>query len=1346
MTLSDIEIKNSPLSPDGIVPTSPNQKRLWVIREMDPKECYYNISFSLMLEGEIQLERFDQACNQAAQEQEAFRMEFMSSEKARIKKHINFKVIHKQFLDNDKGLSDPTKIINFLKELNDEWIDLRCAPLLRMYLIKLSPGLYIFQFVTHHIVCDASSFLVFFHEIIKHYSSDKQAIKNESLRKLNSFQYHDYLICKNFSTTEEEQLRKFTFWKQQLEQLSIHDFPLDFPINPDSQMKEIILPLDSELLDRAHKTSKSIGTTLYKLLLATYAVLLNKYTRENDFIIGVPASERKGEYLKNLVGYFIQTLPIRIKLQNNMLFKELVAQVTSTLNEAVNNQEVPLVEVLQEIKLQRDGIHDPLFKTYFNIVRFDDFEKIEFSQIKCRYCWANSGFPPNDFGFLVYDIGGKCHVSIKYDALLFKENTIKRIYHHWINIVESVVKNLDIAVPDISMLSNTEMDKLVNQWSQVCLENKEIQEKNMVEVFESRVHKTPNAISAIDKNHHYTYQELNQLSNQLCHYLKSKMDIKKGAVIAICLSHHVDLFISVLAVMKTGAAYVILDPKYPELRINDIFKNAEPLCLITSDAHIQLFTKHTINLINLTLEKEAIACYSNANPVTSIQASDPIYIVYTSGSTGKPKGVEIAHQGLVNLCHFQKSELMLDETKRVLQFSAVAFDAFSWEWASCVYSGAALVFTDAIAIGNSLENSIQEFKVTHITLPPSILHTISPDKVKTLQTVVVAGEECDGLLINRWKDKVRFINGYGPSENTVCSTFFLCRSDYPPATIGKPIPGVKTFILDDNLKPVPIGVTGELYVGGIALAIQYKNDIENTKMRFIPNPFDDGQSKLYKTGDLCQYLEDGNILFRGRSDVQIKVRGYRIEINEILFAIYKFGGIKNVEIVVLPQEEHKSIVAFVVFNKHHHQDHSIDDLFKKLKEHLKHYIPSYMIPSFFYVLDRIPLTANDKVNKNELISLAKNNLTAQQSNHIVGKVEETLAHIWRNILNVSNISLQDNFFDIGGHSLLAISLAKKIEDTFDIKFDATAIFSTPIFIDMSSCIQDNIQNNKSPDKKYFVSFGKSHQSNNLYCIHPISGNVSCYQDVSELLNHQYSLLGVPSFGLYDLSVTPDKTIPDMAARYLFEIKKHQPVGPYNLFGYSMGGIIAFEMACQLQTTGDDIERLVIVDSMLPTQLKNWMDIRNKRNLALFFLRMTLAGTDKIDKYEYLAEKISKSSHDNSLLEILKNTLVENGLLDKNIGYSELERILMITQGNYLALLNYKMEKKLSFNSTIDCILTNETQNNIKNMDFSLYSNRFITSDINLIITDGCHEDIIFKKRASKWIQRLSMIKSLKPPL
>lgn len=1344
MSLSDIEIRNKSLHTDVTVPISPNQKRLWIIREMDQKECYYNISFSLMLEGEIDYERFDRACCQAAQEQEAFRMEFLSSEKARIKEHVNFTVIHKQ-LDNDKEEGDPTAIINFLKELNDEWFDLRCAPLLRMHLIKLRPGLYIFQFVTHHIVCDASSYLVFFHEIIKHYSSGQPATKNESLSKLNLLQYHDYLICKNLPVNEEERLRRFTFWKQQLEKLNIHDFPFDFAKNPDSQMKELILPLDSALLGSVHITSKSMGTTLYKLLLATYAVLMNKYTGENDFIIGVPSSERKGDYLKNIVGYFIQTLPIRVKLHNTMLFKDLVTQVTNTLNEGVKNQDIPLVEVLHAIKLQRDGIHDPLFKTYFNIVRFDDFEKIEFSQIKCGYCWANSGFPPNDFGFLVFDIGGKCHISIKYDALLFKESTIKRIYHHWLNILEAVVKNSDMAVSDISMLSDTERNEIVNKWSQVPSENKELQEKNMVEVFESRVNKTPNAISAIDKNHQYTYQEINKLANQLCHYLKSKMDIKKGAVIAICLSHQVNLLISVLAIIKTRSAYVIVDPNYPESRINDIFMNAEPLGLITSDAYLKLFTKHPINLINLTLEKDEIACHSIVNPVNSIQSTDPIYIVYTSGSTGKPKGVEIAHRGLVNLCHFQKSALMLDETKRVLQFSAVAFDAFSWEWVSCVYSGAALVFIDSVVIGNSLEKSIQEFKVTHITLPPSILHTISPANVKTLQTVVVAGEECDELLINQWKDKVRLLNAYGPSENTVCCTFFLCRSDYPPATIGKPIPGVKTFILDDNLKPVPVGVSGELYIGGIALAIKYKNDTENTKMRFISNPFDDGQSKLYKTGDLCRYLEDGNILFLGRNDAQVKVRGYRIEINEILFAIYKFGGIRNVEIVVLSQEEHKSIVAFVVFDKQY-QDNYIQDLFKKLKAHLKLFIPSYMIPSFFYALDHIPLTANGKVNKNKLITLAKNNLPTQQPSQVVGKVEEKLVDIWQNILNVSNISLQDSFFDIGGHSLLAISLAKKIEETFNIKYDTTMVFSTPIFIDMANGIQENIKNNKASEKKYFVPVGKSHQSNNLYCIHPISGNVSCYNDVSELLNHQYSLLGVPSFGLYDLSVTPDKTIPDMAARYLSEIKKHQPVGPYNLFGYSMGGIIAFEMASQLQKTEDDIERLIIVDSLLPSQLKNWMDIRNERNLALFFLKMTLGGTGKIDQYDSLAEKISQNCHGDSLLKILKTTLVENGLLDKNIGYSELERILIITQGNYLALLNYKMEKKLGSNATIDCILTNETQSNIKDMDFSLYSNRFITSKINLIITDGCHEDIILKKRASKWIQHLSTIKSLKRPL
>ena len=864
---------------------------------------------------------------------------------------------------------------------------------------------------------------------------------------------------KNQIGIEETHLQEqLSYWKQQLADAPpMLELPTDHPRQPVQTFRSArrSQELPQALTESLLALSQKEGVTLFMTLLTAFKTLLYRYIGQEDILVSSPITYRNSNKTEEPSNFFANILVLRTQLQGNPSFSELLGRVREMVREAYAHQDLPFEKLVEELQLERSLSYSPLFQVMFAL-HLAKQEKLEPpSPIVTPLQREN---PTSKFDlFLSIEETDQGLLGLwEYNMDLFDAVTITQMAGHFQTLLERIVVHPELPISELPLLTEAERHQQLVKWNDTQTEYP--QDKCIHQLFEEQVKLTPDAVALVYQNEQLTYRELNTRANQLAHHLQG-LAVGPEVLVGICVERSLEMVVGLLGILKAGGAYVPLDATYPQERLAYMLSDSQVSVLLTQEKLVSDLPEHTAQVVCLDSQWGVISQESQENPLSVVQASNLAYVIYTSGSTGKPKGVLVAHQGLCNLAQAQISLFDVNSDSIVLQFASFSFDASIWEVVMALCSGARLCLgtKDSLLPGPNLMQSLRKYNITHVTLPPSALAVLPYEELLALRTIVVAGEACSPDLVAQWSKDRRFFNAYGPTESTVCSTVAECSDSSNQPSIGRPISNTQIYILDSHLQLVPIGVRGELYIGGAGLARGYLNRPKLTQEKFLVNPFSQQQgTRLYKTGDLARYLPNGNIEYLGRIDHQVKIRGFRIELGEIEAILSQHPSVK--QILVIDREDlpgDKRLVAYIVHDQE--QVPKVSELRCLLKEKL----PDYMVPSAFVMLEAMPLTPNGKVNRKALP--APDTIRPDLEKPFVSPrtpVEEVLAGIWSEILRLKQIGVHDNFFHLGGHSLATTQILSRVREVFQIEIPFCIFFENPTIASLATTIEQDIRGNQ----------------------------------------------------------------------------------------------------------------------------------------------------------------------------------------------------------------------------------------------------------------------------------------------
>ncbi|TRU24576.1 MAG: amino acid adenylation domain-containing protein [Microcystis aeruginosa Ma_QC_B_20070730_S2] len=1003
------------------LPLSFAQQRMWFLYQMDQQNSAYNEALTIRLTGSLNIDILEQTINAIIQRHESLRTTFPMVEGKPIQK-ISPSLKIKLLVVNLKDISQEQIDKQIIEELQKPF-DLTQAPLLRCTLFDLGYENYILVNVFHHIIIDGWSKGILFKELSKFY----QALLSNSTVDLPelAIQYADFAVWQRQWLQGEILENQLNYWKKQLTDAPpLLELPTDKPRPATANFRghSISFQINSELTEKLKLLSQKSGTTLFMTLLAALNTLLFRYSGQDDILIGTPTANRNRQEIEPLIGFFVNTLVLRNSLEGNPTFSGLLQQARNVVLEAYANQDVPFEQVVDGLEIERSLSYNPLFQVMFALQNAP-LNALELPDLKAQYLAVENQRIKFDLSLVLEEIetekGAYLEGFWEYDSDLFTPERINRMVGHFQTLLKGIVANPQQTIGELPLLTESEEQQLLVEWNQT--ETSYPDHYCIHQLFEAWVEQTPDAIALIFKGEQLTYRELNSKANQLANYLQT-LGVKTETLVGICIEPSLEMIVGILGILKAAGAYVPIDPTYPSERIAYMLDDSQLAVLLTEEKLVTSLPQHQAQVICLDSDWKEISTESKSYPITSLTPENLAYVIYTSGSTGKPKGVLVAHRGLCNLSQAQIKLFDVQPDSCVLQFASISFDASIWEIVMALCAGARLYLgtREELQPGQPLLELLQEQEITHLTLVPSALAALSSENLPALQNIIVAGEPCPPSLVIQWASGRRFFNAYGPTESTVCATVAQCFEDMDMLPIGRPIANTKIYILDRYLQPVPIGVPGELHLASVGLAKGYLNRPELTDSKFITNPFSEKSSdRLYKTGDLVRYGNDGQIEFVGRIDDQVKIRGFRIELGEIESVLNQYPQVKDA-IVIVREDELKTKRLYGYFIP---ETEALTS--QELRQFIQDRLPDYMIPAFLIPLESFPLTPNGKVDRRAL-PLPKINPNELENYATPStKNEQILAQIWQEVLGLKTISINDNFFELGGDSILAIQIIAK---------------------------------------------------------------------------------------------------------------------------------------------------------------------------------------------------------------------------------------------------------------------------------------------------------------------------------
>ncbi len=1063
MTLSPVDYQSTltavdfdPFANGELLLTAPateSQKEIWASVQMgDAANCAYNESQSLRLKGELDVKLFQSAVEKLVQRHEALRTTFSTDGNTLCivaSRQIEIPIIE---LSNLEPQEQQEKLASIWRQEVEQPFDLEHGPLFRAKIIKLQPQEHLAILTVHHIICDGWSWAVLMPDLGKLYSSLQQGIVPE----LEEPDYlSEYAILQEEEADSPEAIATEQYWLQQFaDSVPVLDFPSDRPRPPLRTFNAAREDwhLNPELVANLKQLGTKLGCSFMTTILGGFEVWLHRLTGQNDLVVGIPAAGQAALGQYNLVGHCVNLLPLRSQINGEKSFSDYLQSRRSAVLDAYDHQQFTFGSLVKKLVLPRDSSRIPLVPIIFNVDQALDSDRLPFIDLEVEFFSNPRAFENFELFINATESHGELILECQYNTNLFDADTIRRRMAEFETLLLGIVANPNQIIAKLPILPAVEQ-QLLATWNNT--QTAYPQDICIHQLFETQVEKTPDAIAVVFENEQISYRELNQRANQLAHYLQS-LGVGSEVLVGLCVERSLEMVVGVLGILKAGGAYVPLDYAYPEERLAFMLQDAQVSVLLTQEKLKSGLPNHQAKIVCLDTNWQSID-YGLDNPTPNVTSHNLAYVIYTSGSTGQPKGVQIQHQSAVNLLNAIAKEPGLTAEDTLLSVTSLSFDIAVSEIFLPLSVGAKLVLVsrEVAADGTQLLKALTTSGATFMQPTPVTWRLLlaagwqgSP-QLKMIST----GEALPRDLANQLLPKGACLwNLYGPTETTIWSTGYKVTTANKPIGIGRPVANTQIYILDSHLQPVPIGISGELYIGGEGLARGYLNRPELTAERFISNPFSSNpKSRLYKTGDLARYLPDGHIEYLGRIDYQVKLRGFRIELGEIETALLQHPGVKEAVVIVredIPNET--SLVGYIVAETG--QDSL--EVISQLRRFLKQQLPDFMVPTIFMALEAMPLTPNGKVDRKALPK-PDSSRPELEANYVAPRtpIEQQIADIWAQVLNVKQVGINDNFFELGGYSLLGIQVVSRVRQALQAEILMSNLFELPTVADLAERVE-----------------------------------------------------------------------------------------------------------------------------------------------------------------------------------------------------------------------------------------------------------------------------------------------------
>ena len=1029
-----------------ICPASFAQQRLWFVSQLAPENPVFNLNGALRLTMPLSVGVLERSLDEIVRRHEALRTTFGTVDGQPVQMIAARSTSTLRLVDL-RGLAEGDKAAEVMRLATAEArqpFDLARGPLLRTTLLQLGGQEHVFLLTLHHIVSDGWSVGLFWKELSTLYYAFA-AGQSSPLPEL-PIQYADYALWQREWLQGDVLEQQLQYWKRQLADLPILQLPTDHPRPAVQSFRGAYCPVlfPPELTRELKGLSQREGVTLFMTLLAAFQLLLMRYTAEHDIAVGCPIAGRSRPELEGLIGFFVNTLVMRVDLRGQPTFKEVLARVREVALGAYAHQDIPFEMLVEKLQPSRDLSRNPLVQVVFQLFNAPSMsQQTPVSGIAPLE--VQRGTAMFDLNFTLWESSEGLNGTVEYDTSLFEAETISRMVRHFRNLLEQLVASPDRRLSDLPLLSEPESHQLLVEWNDTSADYP--RNACIHELVEARAKHRPDAPALSFEGRLLTYGQLNAKANQLAHYLR-KLGVGPETLVGIFVERSLESIIGMLGILKAGGAYVPLDPAYPKERLAFMVADTKMQVILTQEILLDALPEHCAEIVCLDGQCSGVSGEPEENPPSTTTADNLAYVMYTSGSTGIPKGVAVVHRGVVRLVTAQ-NYANLGSQETFLQFAPISFDASTFEiWAPLANGGQLFIFPPGTPSMQELGEAVEAHRITTLWVTSVVFHETVDECLASLRHVrqlITGGDIVSIPHVRRLLDSFPdccLIHAYGPTENTTFTTYLSVTASTEMGSrlpIGRPILNTQLYVLDPHMQPVPIGVAGELYIGGDGLAREYYRRPELTADKFVRNLFStDPDARLYKTGDLVRYLPDGNLQFLGRIDNQVKIRGFRIELGEIETALKFFSGVQEAVAMVRTKEDRdKQLVAYVV------AQHGVALSASEMKSYLREKLPEFMVPTAFVVLDAMPVTPSGKLDRRLLPEPEDVSPISQEDETPQNELERSVFAVWQEVLQKDSLGLNDNFFDLGGHSLLLARVHSKLQSQVDRQLSMTDLFQYP---------------------------------------------------------------------------------------------------------------------------------------------------------------------------------------------------------------------------------------------------------------------------------------------------------------
>ncbi|MEP7107701.1 MAG: amino acid adenylation domain-containing protein [Ferruginibacter sp.] len=1188
-------------------PLSPAQERLWFIEQYEQGSNAYHIPVLFELDLHANIKGIKYALQKIISRHEVLRS---TIEQVENQEHGIQRVHDKPLYIEAVKLTGKSAYKSLVKEDINRPFNLSAEYPVRVkfytvQLKKAGPGLRlkrIFLLINiHHIAADGWSIEIFEKELLAWYKAFINKDRGFCLPALE-IQYKDYALWQRAFLTGPILEKQLSYWKNKLSNYKVLEIPTDFvrPNRVDYRGAHEKFGLNKEISQKLRALAKLYGTTLHTVMLSSINILLNKYTGQDDIVIGSPIANRQHRQTEGLIGFFVNMQVNRTRLNSSQSFAGLVQKVHQEQIRAQLYQDLPFEKLVDELGVNRDISRHPVFQVMFGVQSFGNQRKRNKQKFSLRPFQVEGFYEVEkfDLSFYVDDSHEELMGQISYATSLFHKNTIMRLVDRYTHLLDQLTEAPGRPYSQAGLLNPLEYNQIIYQWNKTYKYYPK--DKTIYQLFEKQSEKTPGNIALVYEGQQLSYQQLNAKSNQLARHIRTqyrkrtKQEPGPDTLVALCVNRGLEMVIGILAILKAGGAYVPIDPGYPQERIDYLLEDTGAQLILSQQQlsegnHPRLPPE---KLIYIGLGEKFYKKEDSSNLPQHSEATNLAYVIYTSGTTGGPKGVKITHRSLNNLVFVQKQMLEINSESKVLQYASLIFDASVWEIFSALSSGAQLSIIPAGIRQDSqlVCDYLLSAKITIALLPPVLLSMMPDTRLPDLKTLLVGGDLCSLETMNKWSKGRRLINAYGPTESTVIATMHRYEAGDGNTKIGKPIANTGVYVLDTNSAPVPIGIIGELYIGGAGVACGYLNKEDLTEQRFIANPFATkadkakGHTRLYKTGDLVRWLPDGNLEYIGRNDDQVKIRGFRIELGEVEHALSQIRGIRQSCVLAKERETGSGIDKYLV--GYYVPDNSDDTITPAvITEKLSQSLPGYMVPGSLVAMESFLLTINGKLDKK---ALPDPRFIAPREEYVAptNEIEMEICKIWKKVLGLERVGITDDFFRIGGNSILAIQLSYRMSNALGYDVKVADLFR------LKSIVRILAARDQYFDLVKPYHFIQNKTLNNMIFIHPGHGGSEVYQDLADLLFPKYNCIGIDNYNIHH----KDKigSLNKLALYYLLAYEKKYDLGePVNLLGWSLGGQVTLEIAAILEGRGFKNINVFLLDTLISGE--SMLSLRKQKN-------------------------------------------------------------------------------------------------------------------------------------------------------